>query len=160
MSFNLANALKSLAPTIATMLGGPLAGGAVAALEGVFGLAPGAGTDGIAKMLQAGAMTPEMVEKLREAELEQATKMQQMKIDLVKINLDHQDAMAAADVADRSSARSMQVATKDWTPDVLAWLIIGANIALITALAMGKITSSDPAVFGMVGTALGYLVSE
>jgi hypothetical protein len=160
MSFNLGNALKSIAPTIATMLGGPLAGGAVTALEGVFGLAPGSGTAAIANVLQTGALTPEMIEKLKEVELTQATLMSQQKIDLVRLNLDHDAALAADDVADRSSARAMAVATRDWTPSVLAWGIIGANLVLIWALAAGKIESKDPALFGLVGTALGYLVSE
>lgn len=160
MAFNLGNALKSLAPTLATMLGGPLAGGAITAIESVFGLAPGAGVNGITQVLQTGALTPEMVEKLREVELQQATLMSQQKIDLAKINADHEAALAADDVADRTSARAMRVATKDWTPSILAWLIIGSNIALIAGLALGYIKSADPAVFGLVGTALGYLVSE
>jgi len=159
MSFNLGNALKSIAPTLATMLGGPLAGGAVAALEGVFGLTPGAGTSAIANVLQAGALTPEMIEKLREAELEQSTKMQQMKIDLVKLNLDHQDSIAADDVADRASARSMQIATKDWTPDILAWLVIGATILVAYEVLTGNI-AKDPTLATLSGTVIGYLFNE
>ena len=159
MTFNLGNALKSIAPTLATMLGGPLAGGAVTALESVFGLAPGAGTAGIVGVLQAGALTPEMVEKLKEAELAQTTKMAQMKIDLVKLNLDHQDAIAADDVADRTSARAMQVATKDWTPDLLAWLIMGASGLVAYLVLTGNVTK-DPVLSTMTGTVIGYLFSE
>ena len=51
MNFNLKAALGSIAPTLATMLGGPLAGTAVTALEGALGLAPGAGTDEVTKVV-------------------------------------------------------------------------------------------------------------
>ena len=159
MSFNLGNALKSLAPTLATMLGGPLAGSAVAALEGVFGLSPGSGADAVADVLQKGSLTPEMIEKLKECELQQATIMAQQKIDLVKLNLDHDAAIASTDVADRSSARAMQVATKDWTPDILAWLIMAGSGFVAYLVLCGNLTK-DPALATMQGTVIGYLFNE
>jgi len=162
MSFNLGSALKSLAPTLATMLGGPLAGGAVAAIEGALGLAPGAGVSGISQLLTTGALTPDMIEKLKECELTQATLMSQQKIDLVKLNLDHSAALAADDVADRTSARSMQIATKDWTPDVLAWLIIlgAAGSAYFVLTGQVAAATKDPTTAALVGSVVGYLFSE
>ena len=61
MAFDLVKSLESIAPTLATMLGGPMIGGAVTALESAFGLTPGAGTDGITQVIQGGGMTPEII---------------------------------------------------------------------------------------------------
>ena len=142
------------------MLGGPLAGTAVTALEGIFGVAPGSGASAVLNAVQTAGMTPQQVADLKVAELKHAEIIGQQGIDLQKMNLDFQTTMAQTDAADRISARSREVAVKDSTPKVLAYGIIGANLALIGCLAAGMIKSTDSAVFGLVGTALGYLVSE
>ncbi|WP_027477908.1 hypothetical protein [Curvibacter gracilis] len=58
--------LKTLAPTVATALGGPLAGAAVSAIGAALGVPPGS----IAKAFQDGQLTPESVAKLRELEMQ------------------------------------------------------------------------------------------
>lgn len=58
--------LKTLAPTVATALGGPLAGAAVTAIGAALGVPPG----NISKAFQDGQLTPESVAKLRELELQ------------------------------------------------------------------------------------------
>lgn len=58
--------LKTLAPTVATALGGPLAGAAVSAIGAALGVPPGS----IAKAFQDGQLTPDSVAKLRELELQ------------------------------------------------------------------------------------------
>lgn len=58
--------LKTLAPTVATALGGPLAGAAVSAIGAALGVPPGS----IAKAFQDSQLTPESVAKLRELELQ------------------------------------------------------------------------------------------
>ena len=67
MAFDLRSALTSFAPALATMLGGPLAGAAVQALESALVLAQGAGIDGITTAMSAG-MTPESVASVRSAD--------------------------------------------------------------------------------------------
>jgi len=109
MAFDLTKALSSIAPTLATMLGGPLAGAAVTALEGAFGLAPGAGTDGITQVIQGGQMTPDVIAAVRAADQKHAEIMGQQGIDLVKLNADHDAAIFTAEVSDRSSARDASV---------------------------------------------------
>ena len=88
----LATAIGSFAPTLATMLGGPLAGTAVTALESAFGLAPGAGADAITQVVQGGGMTPDIIAKVREADQKHAEVMGQQGIDLAKLNADHAEA--------------------------------------------------------------------
>lgn len=62
----------------------------------------------------------------------------------------------AASVADRSSARSMQVSTKAFTVPTLAFVIVGAFIAMVTGTLMGyaKVDSV------LAGTLVGYLSAK
>lgn len=158
MSFNLTTALKSLAPTLATMLGGPLAGTAVNALEGVLGLAPGGGADGVSAAVAAG-LTPQAVAALREADQKQAEILGQQGIDLAKINGDYAAAMATVDAGDRDSARKREIALGGLTTPLLAWLIIGASMGIGIAVVTGNVTK-DPALATLVGTIIGSFISE
>lgn len=131
MSFDLKSVIGSVAPTLATMLGGPLAGTAVTALEGAFGVQPGSGTDAISQVVQAGGMTPEIMTQLRAADQKHAEALQEMDIDLQKLNDSHQEAMAdearqlaLVDAQDRASARQREMSTKDYTTRVLAYIVI------------------------------------
>ena len=94
MAFNLPSALASIAPTLATMLGGPLAGTAVASLTRCFGLAPGkdvaADTDAVSQAIAGGNLTPEVIARLREADLKHTETLKQQDIDLQKINKDYE----------------------------------------------------------------------
>jgi hypothetical protein len=119
MSFNLATALAGIAPTLATMLGGPLAGTAVTALESAFGLSPGAGTDAITKVVQTG-MTPETIAAVRKADQDHEEKMKGLDIDLIRLNADHEKAVVDATAASQDSARKANVAGAIQMP--LFWL--------------------------------------
>lgn len=61
--------LESLAPTVATALGGPLAGLAVSAIGSALGI-DGATTASVQKAIEGAQLTPESVAKLRELELQ------------------------------------------------------------------------------------------
>ena len=158
MAFDLKTALATIAPTIATMLGGPLAGSAVAALEGALGLAPGSGADAITKVVQTG-MTPETIAAVRKADQEHTEKLRQMDIDVLKLNADHEAALAQIDAGDRDSARKREIAIGGWTTPVLAWVVVGSSIALGGAVVAGFVTK-DPTQATLVGTVLGYVFSE
>ena len=107
MAFDLTTALTTFAPTLATMLGGPLAGVAVTSLEGALGLAPGAGSTGIATVLQTGSMTSETLAAVHAADLRHSELLGQQGIDLARINTDHEAAMAIVDATDVKSAREI-----------------------------------------------------
>jgi hypothetical protein len=159
MAFNLRTALASIAPTLATMLGGPFAGAAITALEGALGLAPGAGADEITKIVQTGAMTPETLAAVRAADQKHEETLKQQGVDLVKINADHEAAMAVTDASDRDSARKREIAVRGWTTPVMAWTIVCASLALVAATVSGNITK-DPSLAGQVGIVTGYLLNE
>lgn len=155
----LAGVLGSIAPTLATMLGGPLAGTAVAALTSAFGMSNGASADDITKVIQGGGMTPDVIAQVRARDQEHAEKIQQMGIDLAKLNADHEAAMAATDAGDRDSARKREIAVRGLTTPALAWLVVGASVALGASVIAGWVTK-DPAQATLVGTVIGYVFSE
>lgn len=61
--------IKSIAPTVATALGGPLAGVAVAAIGNALGVSQPT-QDKIADAITTGRMTPEQIAALKQAELD------------------------------------------------------------------------------------------
>lgn len=158
MNFNLKTAIGSIAPTLATMLGGPLAGTAVAALEGAFGLTAGAGADAVTSAASAG-MSPEAIAAVRAADQKHLEQLQQQQIDVDQINADYDKAMAATDAGDRDSARKREMAIRGFTTPALAWLIVSSSVALAVAVVTGHVTD-DPKQAVLVGTVIGYMFNE
>ena len=128
--------LATLAPTVATVLGGPLAGMATTALVGALGLSPTASSDDIMKAV-AGA-TPEQLLKLKEVEAK-------LIIDLKTLDVD----AARIDAGDRDSARKREVALADYTPRILAGLVVTAWIAIQYFIFAGHIIEPTMRDFAM-----------
>src|SRR3990170_4741708 len=100
-----------VAPTIASALGGPLAGTAMRQVAGWLGLSPEAKEPEIAAAVVN--VTPEKLIELRQIEADFKAKMAEVGVDLEKI---------AAE--DRASARARQVAMKDWTPNAMGAVVL------------------------------------
>lgn len=166
MSFDLRTVIGAVAPTLATMLGGPLAGTAVSALASAFGLPEGSTPDDITKVVQAGNMTPDIIARVREADQKHAEIIAQQGIDLKKLNMAHEEAMGATAEADRASARQREMAVKDATPARLAYMIIGGffmvSVAQLAALmGFGDVAAKiPPQGWLLIGNISGYLASE
>lgn len=168
--FDLSAALKTVAPTLATMLGGPLAGTAVMALESAFGLEPSKTTaDGITNIKQAiqkGQMTPDVIAKIRETDQKHAEVMGQQGLDLAKINADHEAAMAETAAQDRDSARKREASVRDRTPAHLAYVMIGGFFALSAAMLYvigwhsGQLKNIDGQGWLLIGSIMGYVANE
>lgn len=105
--------LATLAPTAASMLGGPFAGMATAGLLKALDLTPDTSHDDLMRAV-VGA-TPEQLLKLKELDNQLILDMRKLDVDLEKISAE-----------DRDSARKREIATGDWTPRIIAALIIGA----------------------------------
>lgn len=61
------NTIKTVAPTVAAALAGPMAGEAVSALIGVVG---GQGAEDVRKVIEGGRLTAEQISQLRQLELQ------------------------------------------------------------------------------------------
>lgn len=73
---NWKDTLLGLAPTVATALGGPLAGVAVGALGKLFGI-DNATTETVAAVINSGKLTPEQITKIKELELQYQSEEQE-----------------------------------------------------------------------------------
>jgi len=134
--------LGQIAPTIATALGGPLAGIAVKTLSAVLlGHENGSEDDVKAAMTSA---SPDQLVALKKIDAEFKSHMKELDIDLERIA-----------AGDRDSARQMQRETKDWVPKLLAIVItVGFFGILVWMLVMGMPQTGTEALLMMLG-ALG-----
>lgn len=130
---NLSSILNEICPSIASALGGPLAGSAVSALSKALFGESSATKDKIAKSIEE--MTPETFEKLKQAENNFIIEMS--KIDLEKERLPYED---------KSNARSREIEIEkaghhDRTPSTLAYAVLSGFFIFIFLLLFIKIPS-------------------
>jgi hypothetical protein len=138
--------LTQIAPTIATALGGPLAGLAVTALSKVFGV-PEKDVQG---MIESGKMSAEQLQQVKIAELELQKQAQALGLNF--------ETLA---VEDRKSARDMQIATKSIVPPILAGAVTVGFFGILYALMMGYATESNQLMImlGSLGTSWGGIIA-
>lgn len=154
MTFDWKGALGNLAPMLATALGGPLAGGAVAAITEALGLRPDASDAEIAKKLATAS--PDTLLQLKKAEQDFAARMAEMgfenEVDLEKI---------AAD--DRADARHREIERQDWAPRILAYLVTAGFFGMLSVMVFAAIpaASKEPLyiLLGSLGTAWTSIIS-
>jgi hypothetical protein len=127
----LSDFLGKLAPTIASALGGPLAGAGVQALQSALGM-PSATQPQLEKLLVSGTLTGEQLAAIKQAEGELQAKLKALDIDLERI--DHED---------RSNARAMQVANKSLVPGTLATLMVLGFFSVLWGMMSGELKTSD-----------------
>ena len=132
--------LTQIAPTIATALGGPLAGMAVTAVSKAIGVAP----EEVQNVISAGKLDASQVAAIQQAELELKKQAQEMNLDFAKLAND-----------DRKSARDMQSVTKSIIPPVLALLVTLGFFGILIGLMTKAFATSDALMLmlGSLGTA-------
>ncbi|WP_107495306.1 hypothetical protein [Thalassobius sp. I31.1] len=139
--------LATVAPTVATALGGPLAGVATRAIAAKVLGREDASFEEVEAAI-TGASGADLV-RLKELEYEFKAQMQEADIKLEQI---------AAE--DRNSARQRQVQMKDWTPSVLGLaIIIGFFGVLAYIFRFGLPAEGSEVLLIMVG-ALGTMTSQ
>jgi hypothetical protein len=143
--------VRTVAPSIASAVGGPLAGMATKAIsEALLGKPDGSE----AELVQAAAMaTPEQLLALKKAEQSFEVQMRELDIDLERIASQ-----------DRDSARSREVATKDWTPRVLAGLVTGGYFGVLFYMLKNGLPQHGGSeamlvMLGTLGTAWGGIMA-
>ena len=131
--------LKSIAPTIATAMGGPLAGMAVEAISKAIGVDP----NEVQNTINSGKMTADQIASLQTAEIALKARAQEMGLDFEKLA-----------VADRASARQMQMTTGSFVPPLLSVLVVVAWATIQYFLLTHVI---DPTMRELVARVLGTL---
>lgn len=148
---SLLNLVRTVAPSIASAVGGPLAGMATRAIsEALLGKPDGSEQE----LTEAAARaTPEQLLALKQAEQDFAVKMRELDIDLERIASE-----------DRSSARNREVATRDWTPRVLAGLVTGGYFGVLFYMLRNGLPQHGGSeamlvMLGTLGTAWGGIMA-
>lgn len=139
--------LKQIAPTIATALGGPLAGMAVSAISKAVGVDP----DQVGDLISNNKLSAEQIAQIKLAEIELAKQAQELGLNFEKLANE-----------DRKSARDMQTATKSIVPPLLAVAITVGFFGILVMMLFGRVDSNNPAILmmlGSLGTAWGGIVS-
>ena len=138
--------IEQIAPTIATALGGPLAGLAVDAVSKAIGVDP----KDVQDTINSGKLSAEQIVSIQQAELTLKTKAQEMGLDFEQLA-----------TQDKKSARDMQMAVKSWIPPILAIGITIGFFGIMYGMMTGKVTSSEALMMllGSLGTAWTGVIS-
>jgi len=131
------NWLTQIAPTIATCLGGPLAGLAVTALSKAFGV----GAEQVQNMIESGKLSADQLAQVKIAEIELQKQQEQLGLNFEELS-----------VKDRSSARDMQVATKSYIPSILAILVTSGFFGILGYLMVNPSDSQSTPLMIMLGS--------
>ena len=132
--------LKTIAPTIATCLGGPLAGLAIDAVSKAIGIDP----KEVQSTIDSGKLNAEQIAQIKQAEIAMASRAQELGLDFKKLAVD-----------DRKSARQMQTTTQSWIPGLMAIVVTLGFFGILIGLMLEHFKTSDALMLmlGSLGTA-------
>lgn len=159
--FDLKTFLLNIAPVIATGLGGPLAGTAVSVLSNAITGKPNTPQAELEALVSKG-LNPEQLAAITQANNDFELAMKEADIDLVKVNNAHTEAY----LADTQDARKVNGNNENVFK---LGIVVLTAFTVVISLAMygsyevltGGIIPKDPAtvaaVFGFIGTLLGYV---
>ena len=132
--------LKQIAPTVASALGGPLAGMAVAAVSKAIGVEE----DKVQDLISSNKMSAEQIAQIKVAEIELQKQAQELGLNFEKLA-----------VEDRGSARAMQMATRSIVPPALAAIVTVGFFAILGGMMFGKMSVADNTALTMMLGSLG-----
>jgi hypothetical protein len=129
--------LRQIAPTIATAMGGPLAGMAVSAISKAIGVDPEKVTD----LISSNKLTADQIAQVKIAEIELQKQAQELGLNFARL-----------EVEDRKSARDMQAATRSMMPPILAGAVTIGFFGIMVMMFIGQVDSNNPAILMMLGS--------
>jgi hypothetical protein len=129
--------LKQIAPTIATAMGGPLAGMAVSAISKAIGVDPTEVSD----LIKNNKLSADQIAQVKIAEIELQKQAQELGLNFEKL-----------EVEDRKSAREMQSKTRSLMPPILAGTVTVGFFGIMVMMFIGKVDSANPAILMMLGS--------
>tara|TARA_R110000868_G_scaffold176594_1_gene414449 strand:- start:1279 stop:1788 length:510 start_codon:yes stop_codon:yes gene_type:complete len=132
--------LKTLAPTLASALLGPLGGVAVAAIGKIIGV-DSATVNTVKKAFEDGKLTPEHLAQIKELELQYQ-------------NEEKERGFRYADLEfkDRDSARQMQISTHSSTPTVLTYMVTAGFFGILGWMMHDNNVVDSPPIMIMLGS--------
>jgi hypothetical protein len=145
--------LKTVAPWIATAVGGPLGGMAVEAAGNALGLNTKT-TDALKQALSG--VTPEQMLALKKADIEFQEHMQEL-------GFKDLETLAALEVEDRKDARDMQKTTRSTVPAILSIGVTSGYFFILAGMMLGWLKVSDSQalllMLGSLGTGWGMVMA-
>lgn len=130
--------LKTVAPTVAAALAGPMAGEAAAALIGIVG---GAGQEDVRKAIEGGRLTAEQISQLRQLELRFQENERERGFKYAELAFKDRDSARQANVAGGTQRALF------WLSVVLLVLCLGTEV---TVLVKGLPQGTSELVVGRV----------
>ena len=131
------NWLTQIAPTIATCLGGPLAGLAVTALSKLFGVAP----DQVQSMINDNKLSADQIAAVQQEEIRFKEQTQALGLNFEQLA-----------VEDRKSARDMQTTTQSIIPPLLSILVTVGFFGILAYLMVSPADTSNAPLMIMLGS--------
>ena len=125
----------------------PIPGGA--AIGTALASAIGSNSSKPEDILAALTSSSDAIEKAKEFQLQNTTNM-------LRLHLEHAQVIYQQEVADRASARTMQISTQSYTLSSLAWIIVAGFLATV-GFTLAGYTKVDSA---LAGTLIGYLSAK
>lgn len=145
---SLLSLVRTVAPSLASAVGGPLAGMAVRTISDALLGKPDGTEDELAQA--AAKATPEQLLALKKAEQDFAIKMRELDIDLERLSNE-----------DRNSARNREIQTRDWMPRILAFVVVGGFMLTVFLVLLGHVDGmKDPLMATTVGTLIGFVSAK
>lgn len=136
---NWLDTLKQLAPTVATALGGPLAGAAVTALGSILGVSAPT-QENIAKLFKDGQLSADHLAEIRQLELDYQNQEKERGFKFAELEFKNQD-----------SARQMQIATHSKMPAILTVMVTCGFFGILSLLFFKPELKGNEIVMIMVG---------
>ena len=131
------NWLTQIAPTIATCLGGPLAGLAVTALSKLFGVAP----DQVQSMINDNKLSADQIAAVQQEEIRFKEQTQALGLNFEQLA-----------VEDRKSARDMQTTTQSIIPPLLSILVTVGFFGILAYLMVTPTDTTNTPLMIMLGS--------
>lgn len=140
--------IRKIAPTVASVLGGPAAGMAVSAIGAIIG-EDNPTVSSISKAITDGKLTADHLAEIRKLELDYQNQEKERGFKYEELVF-----------KDRDSARQMAISTQSLTPSLLTWIIVTITLLMEASLLFNEVPKGvDPLVMGRIlGTMDGALM--
>lgn len=131
--------IRKIAPTVASVLGGPAAGMAISAIGAIIG-DDSPTVSSIAKAVTDGKLTADHLAEIRKLELDYQNQEKERGFKYAELEF-----------KDRDSARQMAMETHSITPSLLTWVIVTITLLMEAMLLFNKVPPGvDPVIMGRI----------